>query len=638
MKYNIIGGVLQQHYHTIPQDIDMIKTSPSREAIFKYLAQIGYKKFPEFIADILVKVDGHTLIDITDGPGDEKRDIYTEKGGKKYLIQCKHTINFKNISRGDDLDLLFSACIRKDCLEGLFITNTDLTPQAKRFIHDKEYSRGWRGSHDDRPIIDYWNDSKIWNKISTNSDILNKWFSGLGQVHGIRNFKFDLTFQKMPYNENTESKTIDELFELLTSHDGITVLEKDLLYEARIDDNFKVFIKRWFQFPESLRINFISPTDNLNFLNRPYYSFSVEVQVMQVIDKFSVSDIHNSITKYFGNKILTHIGKDSWWHIISSQPKSFIYLHDIGEPREIELAEAKTYVKVDNYKCTNELDYCLLNNKRYNRETTQDDQQDDLIWTDQESGIQIILMFEQKMHPMDVFNYQVQQFQNIGQLKSHTFRVVTKVDNRMMMRVRKLLHVKWFALYSEKQELFWTYPPNVDENLVLKHEKKIESLGLKILHVKPVDIDKILNNIINDINPAIWHTNSTMNSLSVPISLEKRIFWLSKDIKIKKPFTEAVLENLIKYKFTYENEYGFDNLQGDESLTLHSGEIKETLFDLFTFRGKRMLDIATHNTPLSINLRFREHILNPSDDITTFYLQEFSEAYEDISLILKDIV
>jgi hypothetical protein len=121
----------------------MIAMSPEREEIFRYLSKIGSDKFPEFILDLLVHVKKHRAIDMNDGPGDEKQDILTiTPTGERHVTQSKHTENCNQKSNGDDLDLFFGACQRKDCPLGLFATIADLTPQGKRFITDKEYARG----------------------------------------------------------------------------------------------------------------------------------------------------------------------------------------------------------------------------------------------------------------------------------------------------------------------------------------------------------------------------------------------------------------------------------------------------------------------------------------------------------------
>src|SRR5690242_5583749 len=110
MKTRIVGGMAQQAYHTIPKGQDLIITSPNKDAIFTFLGQISYAKFPEFIRDILIKIENHTLIDITDGPGDEKQDILTlTPDGQRCLTQCKHTSSINSHHNGDELDILVAA-------------------------------------------------------------------------------------------------------------------------------------------------------------------------------------------------------------------------------------------------------------------------------------------------------------------------------------------------------------------------------------------------------------------------------------------------------------------------------------------------------------------------------------------------
>jgi hypothetical protein len=94
-KISFLNAITEHYYHSVPSDLQMITLSPEREAIFNYLSRIGPKRFPEFVFDILVYVEGHKPIDITDGPGDEKQDILTEDiRGARHLTQCKHTSNY----------------------------------------------------------------------------------------------------------------------------------------------------------------------------------------------------------------------------------------------------------------------------------------------------------------------------------------------------------------------------------------------------------------------------------------------------------------------------------------------------------------------------------------------------------------
>lgn len=268
----IISGVSQQFYHTIPTEVDLITTTPTRDGIFKYLSQIGYDKFPEFILDVLIKVEGHKAIDVTDGQGDEKQDILTlNPKGERCLTQCKHTVDYKSHYNGDDLDLLVVACMRKNCKEAIFVTNSDLTPQGKKYITDNEYNRGFTNP-DDCPKINYWNGFNIWDKIKNNQDIINKWFSGLGQVHGLRSFKFDLTIQELPFLKNGEeaSDAFEKLLTILVSKSWVKEVVKGLHYSANISNDYCVNIKRWFQFTGNLDINFMLPEESLNFFTDLY--------------------------------------------------------------------------------------------------------------------------------------------------------------------------------------------------------------------------------------------------------------------------------------------------------------------------------------------------------------------------------
>ena len=289
MSYNLISGMSQQYFHTIPSDTDLITTTPTREGIFKYLSQIGFDKFPEFILDILTKIDGHKALDVTDGQGDEKQDIITlNPDGKRCLTQCKHTVDYKSHYTGDDLDLMVVACMRKNCKETIFATNSDLTPQGKRYVTDEEYNRGFTNPKD-CPSIDYWNGYKIWEKIKTNQDIINKWFSGLGQVHGLRSFKFDLTIQELPFNKSklNESDAFDNLLDILSKLDWIEEISKGLHYKAIIADEIQVNVKRWFQFTGGLDLNFVLPDDDLSFFNRPLFALTIEVVLNDSNEKFS---------------------------------------------------------------------------------------------------------------------------------------------------------------------------------------------------------------------------------------------------------------------------------------------------------------------------------------------------------------
>jgi hypothetical protein len=86
----IIQAATSYHYHVLPSDLARATLSPERAAISQYLSRLGSNRFVDFV----VEVEGHTLVDRPDGPGDEKQDILTldPKAGR-HLTQCKHTAN-----------------------------------------------------------------------------------------------------------------------------------------------------------------------------------------------------------------------------------------------------------------------------------------------------------------------------------------------------------------------------------------------------------------------------------------------------------------------------------------------------------------------------------------------------------------
>lgn len=630
MSYSIISGTTQHFYHTIPNELDLITTTPTREGIFKYLSQIGYDKFPEFILDVLVKVEGHKPIDVTDGQGDEKQDILTiNPKGERCLTQCKHTVDYKSHYNGDDLDLLVAACMRKNCKQAIFVTNSDLTPQGKKYVNDEEFNRGFNNPAD-CPSIDYWNGFKIWDRIKNNQDIVNKWFSGLGQVHGLRSFKFDLTIQELPFQKGLirESDSFEAILKLLSEKSWITEITQGFEYKADISSNYEVSIKKWFQFTGGLDINYLLPDQDISFLNQPAYALTVEVHINSNIDKYSPTEIRNEIVNKIADDVLKNGSDKKWWHITSSQIKSIIYLHDISEPREIELTQATTFVKTNNNPTSNELDYCSLAESEFSLQ--EKDGNDDVIWIHSKTGIQVVQMFEQQINPVEQYNHQLIQYGQLDKIKSHHFYVVEDIESSLLMRIRRILNHEWVALQQNEDTLIWGVPPDFNQTELEIIHKKIEVLNLKVLKVKEEDISNILDNVQKDIAPSTWMYTSELKTISYPILLNKRIFWLSKTLPLKTKIEINKAIELLKYKYSVENEFGFDNLGGKTEMKSHSSELRELLFDFFSFRGKRMLDIAIYNEPISINVRFREDYTEPSQELATKYIDDFLKIYNDI--------
>jgi len=128
---------------------------------------------------------------------------------------------------------------------------------------------------------------------------------------------------------------------------------------------------------------------------------------------------------------------------------------------------------------------------------------------------------------------------------------------------------------------------------------------------------------------------SELRTISFPILLNKRIFWLSKTLPTKSTIKIDKAIELLKYKYEVENEFGFDHLDGNQEMELHSSELRELLFDIFSTRGIKMLDVAIYNEPISVNVRYREDSTESSQILANNYIQDFLKIYHEIAEILN---
>ncbi|MGF7079065.1 restriction endonuclease [Mucilaginibacter sp. UYCu711] len=634
MPHQIVSGITEHFYHTLPDDLDMITTNPLKENIYKMLSQIPYKKFPEFVLDVLIKVEHHTPFDITDGPGDEKQDILTiNPKGQRCLTQCKHTINISSHYSGDELDLMVAACLRKDCKEAIFVTNGDLTPQGKKYVTDKEYERGWPDK-ENMIAIDYWNDLRLWEKIKNNSDILNKWFSGLGQTHLLRSFQFYISIRLLPV-EHAESdhEYLPEILEDLVNKTTITKDSDQNLYNGSFKD-FSIVIKTGVQIDSQLGVHYINPKDDIGLLHQAVRVLSVKVTMGDAIDKYSPALIKDQIIQLLFKNNLPGIENEKWWHLIGSHSTAFIFLHDIGEPRQITFDSGTTYVKNQKLELINELDYCRLDPNEFSLAGTDED--DDTIWIHKESDVQVIQLFDEKLNPADVYNNQVIQIGNLKTYKDYNFKAVVGVDNKLLMRVRRILPTEWVAVQQDQDTLIWGIPPDTEPDKITKIEIKLKSLGLEILLITSEDRDKLLAEVQNDLPPTTTMYRSDLNKVGFPIDLPGRVFWLQKELKLEKNTGYELAIELLKFKYLFDNLNGFDNLRGQTTMNSHTNELPSLLFDIFTFRGKKMMDIGILNNPITICIRYREEKTEPSNVLALEYLKEFLVTFNEIEYLVNN--
>jgi hypothetical protein len=623
LKYPLLSGGTPVAYHVIPTELSLLLTTPKQECIMTYLSQITAKGFPEFVKDILVKIEGHTLVDILDGPGDEKLDILTiTLDGKRCLTQCKHISNHQSKCRGDDLDLMVSACIRKNCQQALFVTNGDLTIQAKKYIVDNEYSKGW-------PLqkllnIDYLNGYKIWEKIHANMDVLNKWFGGLGQSHGLRNFKFDISIHKLPYCPTDKEDILGNMISVLIEKSMVEEVEKDICYKSKVYGEFEIQLKRWLQFASSLDINYLPPEEDPNYNNKPMDCLSIEVNITSDAT-YSPNNIRKKVIQHLLDNGLENLPGESWWHIVSSRSTSFVFIHDINEPRQIALDSAETFLKVKDYNLCSELYHCSLHGKDF---IIDGDENETGYYTHTKSGCHIIQYFTQRVAPFDEFNYKGIQHRQTEELKDFTFRVLPDINWRIMAHLTNLLPSEWYSFKIDNNTLAWCFSKETDESQVIAVDREIRLLGFQLKTIRSEDLPHVLENIDMSYSEHIIHNN--VKQLRFPIALKERIFMVSKSFPIKKKVDNDWFRKLAKYKINFENEWGRHAFTEEELLRCRNFELPYILCDINNMRGNRMLDINVWDSPIWVIMRFRTGKIVPSQKIVEEAIEEFKKVFQDI--------
>lgn len=632
-KFTIIHGLTELYYHTVPSELDSITISPERQAIFSYLARIGSERFHEFIVDILVQAEGHKLLDITNGPGDEKQDILTQTPtGHRHLTQCKHTINYEDHYSGDELDLLFGACCRKNCPQGLFVTNSDLTPQGKRYITDKEYARADFVPKEILPNIDYWNSAKIWDRISKNTSILNKWFSGMGQTHGMRKFYFDMTFLRLPRGDNYPIKWVD-IAKSLEAKTQVNRLNEGKIIEVKLNDNLSFFLSDSVISDLSLGVRFVNPQTESKMVNIPLSSLRIEIVVADKVGQYDPNVFLDSVVKLIGDTALSKLPVDEWWYIATTIPQAFIFMHDLAQPQSTPVSEAESYVRVGDYTII-ERQWVLPTGSEF--EQSREEGKGSLNWLHKPSGVEVSLLLEQRSNPIEAYQMYAHQLRALKRISYYEFHAVRDASQEIIDLVRRLVEPKWLVLLSDKNLLLWAFPPAEEEQKIKELDSILLRRGVIVWHVPPREKTKILKLI--DISPTVleWSIISSESDLTTPILLNRRITWLTKCVQMPMPKQEKTWLELIKFKAEYEVKFGFDYLHGNKQATISGREIPGILFDITSIRGSKMLDITFDGANMCVNLRVRDKSLESFSDLFTRYTDEFQCLVEKlVELVVK---
>lgn len=627
---------LSVQYYKTGTDLDMITTSPTRDAIFQYLAQVPSYNFPEFVLDILIHIEGHKCFDITDGPGDEKQDILTiTPDGKRCLTQCKHKQRIDGSYSGDELDRIVAACMRKDCQVARFVTNGELSPQAKGYITDKRYEIGWpKGAE---PLdIDYWNGYRIWEKIKANQAILNKWFSGMAQAHSLRNFRFDVSVIRMPLSEDRIVTDTQTLIKSLTETGKMRPVEgKENEYEAGMPGGVLLRIKKSLQFLHDLRININAQVKSPDFWRHPIPALSLEIFLPSEGGTYSPAAVKEAAIRHFFTGMPWELAESEWIYLAASQGRAFMMLHDIVEPRQLDLDPARTFVATSGHLHA-ELPYCNLEGKHF--KVKDNDDNEEAIWLYGDTGISIVQLFEQSLDPVEVYDYQRQQMAQVERLNDYEFRVAEFVDGTEAMRIRRILPQQWLNFTYNDKALIWCYPKDTPDKTVAYYHAKLAALGIKVLTVKDEDKEKIIADLPKELMPVALVTVTDLSDTASPIDLPQRGFWISKDLELKKLLDIDGALKLLQYKFDHENKHGYDNMQGKERLKSHSSELPDILFDFFTVRCDSMIDIAIMKNPVSVNMRIFTHKLGSSEQIALQCIETFQSVYHDIENLMKEFL
>ena len=142
-----------------------------------FLKKLDEHKLLNICTDILT-IDGHNNIRIMDGPGDGQRDIHSiDSNGNKCLTQSKYHNDIEQSIAAKELGEVVLGMVRFGYKHGIFITNTKISPQAKRDCLDDfpaytiTYLEGWeivKKVFDNLILKAIWYDGQSLEKVSYN--------------------------------------------------------------------------------------------------------------------------------------------------------------------------------------------------------------------------------------------------------------------------------------------------------------------------------------------------------------------------------------------------------------------------------------------------------------------------------------
>ncbi|MCL4797828.1 MAG: restriction endonuclease [Bryobacteraceae bacterium] len=630
-KVEVVQATIAQHYHVVPSELARVTITPEIGAIFEYLSRIGSDRFVDFVSDILVHVDGHTLVDKTDGSGDEKQDILTmDPAGRRHLVQCKHTINYGNNTSGNELDVMLAACLRKKCRSALWVTNADLTVQAKRYINDSEYLRGWPEGAAFTPAVDYWNGERLWQRVAKNSQILNKWFGGMAQSHGLRSFFTDLVILKMPSGDHCDIK-LENLAARLKAANGPPADGNGGGFSLNIDRSLSVTISDSFATPADLRLPFSDPRSASMPLNTPFKSLRVHATIAG--DGVYDPDVYCGLVVAKVGAALPKLKGNSWWYLAAAPPQAFVFLQDIAKPVLVPVGDPKTFVRVGSDLLKGEVEWALEPGTEFTAANTTEEE-DEMIWRHETTGADLHVLVGQALPAWRVAETFLRHDQIKERLATMSFWVIENAQGATFARVRNLCPTDWPLLQSSSGDLFWAHPQD-KESKATEAASALERLGITCLRVSDEDRNTIIGMITATPNETDIITSSR-HDLLTPMRLAQRTFWLTDRISYAGSLTRAQWGHLLQVKVEYEARHGYDLLQGKDSpVTIAGEEMPRILGDLLTIRASRMLDLLFSETELQVNIRIVSNVFASGETTARECVREMALLKRRIETVLR---
>ena len=314
---------LKSDAHLKKQETTQRALLPNRDVISELMAQLPASNFPELIEQVLIQNYHHTRGDITDGPGDQSRDVHTiTPKGKEHLTQCRHTENpHKSNLDHHDLDELWAATGRLNYQHGLLVTNADMTSPAKASYLNGDYSR------EGFPELTVWNGRNLWDEVSKNQDILNRWFSGLAQLHSVKRFSFRVLPVKMPQREPLETKDCIDGFITKLRDQGFAIGRSGESWKFENCDLI-IFMRKWF----ASAANLFMPCT----LKAPHDLVTAPFSILEfhLINKTNEFD-YDGIRDFLSSQLLKTFKNEDrvWTTLLVSPMMAPVYIHDTKGPR-----------------------------------------------------------------------------------------------------------------------------------------------------------------------------------------------------------------------------------------------------------------------------------------------------------------